>query len=589
MSVVSRRSSSKFTAADWLSEEILALAQRLCVAREERLVLGKIVRDLAETTTENRATHLKIESSDEVVFLKKAVSEPPLNKIVGTTWGFSEGVVTPLIFDEENSALYFFRHYGQELRTAENFVARARVNTSSPISPSAERIIESALPFPLNTEQKRAVCSVISRPMTVISGGPGTGKTTLLLRALLCLFTENPEIKIILAAPTGKAAGRMKDAIRAQAEQIRRAADSASAFPPSALQRAESLEVATLHRVLKVGTSALTMPDVPVLNADCVITDESSMVDQFIMHRLLAALRPSTRLVLVGDKNQLDSVGAGRVFGAICASRELADSRVELKESRRFDAGGILGRLARGVVEGDAASVAAVLDNNFLSDVREREVYRFLPGEITSDVLNAAMMDVFPEKLRSVPVDADPEEMLSLLDSARVITPLRRGKFGSDTLNAHACRLFASSGAPSSPHFHGRPVIITHNAPQERLFNGDTGIVLRDSTGAFSAYFRGDDGKIRRIPATLLPEHETAYAMSIHKAQGSEFSRLCVIFPPEGAQPDFFSRQLLYTALTRFREDGKNSRFRLLFDRLSLLNAVVRDNPMRELLFARKF
>ena len=347
--------------------------------------------------------------------------------------------------------------------------------------------------------------------------------------------------------------------------------------------------MATLHRVLKVGASVLTMPDVPVLNADCVITDESSMVDQFIMHRLLSALRSGARLVLIGDKNQLDSVGAGRVFGAICAARGLSDSRVELTESRRFDVRGLLGRLARGVVDGDVSSVSSVLDNDFSSEERDHEIYRFMPGEIASDALNAAITEVFPEKLRRVPVDADPEEMLSLLDSARVITPLRRGKFGSDTLNAHACRLFALSGTLSSPHFHGRPVIITRNAPQERLFNGDTGIVLRDSTGTFSAYFRGDDGEIRRIPAALLPEHETAYAMSIHKAQGSEFSRLCVIFPPEGAQPDFFSRQLLYTALTRFREDGKNSRFRLLFDRMTLLNAVARDNPMRELLFARKF
>ena len=441
------------------------------------------------------------------------------------------------------------------------------------------------MPFPLNAEQKAAVRSVVSRPMTIISGGPGTGKTTLLLRALICLFTENPEARVVLAAPTGKAAARMKESVQAQVREICSSEQALVAFPQDVLKKAESPEPATLHRVLGIGASPLASPGVSAIAADYVIADESSMIDQALMFRLLSSLRAGTRLVLLGDKNQLDSVGAGRVFGAICSEEKLACARVDLTESRRFDAAGVLGRMARAVVRGDVDGVASALDEP-LSSERERAVFRFDSGEISPEKLDETLSEIFPEKLQNVPADAKPEEMLALLDSARVLTPLRRGKFGAEALNARARKLFAPTGSAVQEHFHGQPILVTRNAAQERLFNGDTGIILRDAAGTLIAHFRGDDGTIRRIPAALLPDHETAYAMSIHKAQGSEFARLGIVFPPEGSHTEFFSRQLLYTALTRFRESGENSLLRLLFDRDSLLGAVSRENPLRELLFA---
>ncbi|MBP3302918.1 MAG: exodeoxyribonuclease V subunit alpha [Opitutales bacterium] len=585
MSASPSRNFAKFTAADWLSGEVLALAQRLGTPVPESHKLAEIVASLAEITTENRGTHLKIEEAETLEFLKKTAASSPTDSITGTPQTFLSGKITPLVLDAENAALYFFRHYKQEVRTAQILIERACADKVVPVSEISEKIIASELPFPLNAEQKAAVRSVVSRPMTIISGGPGTGKTTLLLRALICLFTENPEARVVLAAPTGKAAARMKESVQAQVREICSSEQALVAFPQDVLKKAESPEPATLHRVLGIGASPLASPGVSAIAADYVIADESSMIDQALMFRLLSSLRAGTRLVLLGDKNQLDSVGAGRVFGAICSEEKLACARVDLTESRRFDAAGVLGRMARAVVRGDVDGVASALDEP-LSSERERAVFRFDSGEISPEKLDETLSEIFPEKLQNVPADAKPEEMLALLDSARVLTPLRRGKFGAEALNARARKLFAPTGSAVQEHFHGQPILVTRNAAQERLFNGDTGIILRDAAGTLIAHFRGDDGTIRRIPAALLPDHETAYAMSIHKAQGSEFARLGIVFPPEGSHTEFFSRQLLYTALTRFRESGENSLLRLLFDRDSLLGAVSRENPLRELLFA---
>ena len=578
-------------AAEWLSAEIFAFARELGCSGEACARFCEIARRLAETASSNGETHLRVRSEADAEFLRRCLASTPENFVVGEASDFFAGKKTPLIFDRENSALYFFRHFRREVRTAKEIFRIARAERRGNVSPVAEKIIASALPFPLNAGQKSAVRAIVESSFVVVSGGPGTGKTTLLLRALLCIFTEKPDAEVLLVAPTGKAAGRMKESVRQQAEEIEKLvrAGAVPAFPPEALSRILALETSTLHRALHTGADALTAPRVPALDADWVVADEASMIDEALMARLLSALPPRARIVLLGDENQLDSVGPGHVFGALCGAPALSGARIVLTESRRFDPRGTLGRFAHAIVSGDTAAADSILRGNEEGAAGDGKFF-CSAKKITPSALDALLTDIFPEKLRCVPEDADPAEMLALVDSVRVLSPLRNAPlFGSEALNARARALFSPRGnAFRGEHYHGRPIVITKNSSRERLYNGDVGIVLRErGSDALYAYFRDEAGALSRIPAAALPEHETAYAMSVNKAQGSEFSRLAVVFPPAGTREDFFSRQLLYTAVTRFLENAPDSKFFLLYDRDALLGAVARKDSSRSLLFSR--
>lgn len=578
-------------AAEWLSAEIFAFARELGCSGETCARFREIARRLADAASSNGETHLRVRSDADAGFLRRCVASAPENFVVGDARDYFAGKKTPLIFDRENSALYFFRHFRREVRTAKEIFRIAHAEKRGNVSSVAKKIIASALPFPLNAGQKSAVRAIVESSFVIVSGGPGTGKTTLLLRALLCIFTEKPDAEVLLVAPTGKAAGRMKESVRQQAEEIEKLVrnGAAPAFPPEALRRILALETSTLHRALRTGADALTAPRVPALDADWVVADEASMIDEALMARLLSALPPRARIVLLGDENQLDSVGPGHVFGALCGAPALSGARIELTESRRFNPRGMLGRFAQAIVSGDTAAADSILRGNEAGAASDGKFF-CSSKKITPSALDALLTDIFPEKLRCVPEDADPAEMLALVDSARVLSPLRNAPlFGSEALNARARALFAPRGnAFRGEHYHGRPIVIAKNSSRERLYNGDVGIVLRErGSDAFYAYFRDETGALSRIPAAALPEHETAYAMSVNKAQGSEFSRLAVVFPPAGTREDFFSRQLLYTAVTRFLENAPESKFFLLYDRDALLGAVARKDSSHSLLFSR--
>lgn len=567
---------------DWLAAEIFSLSKKTGADTESCLLLEKFARALAETVFSDGELYLTITPDGAKILEEISAENSPLAAVVGTEKTFDAGKITPLVFDESANALYFFRHYAQERRTAKT-LAELAAAPAREISERTKKIIDAALPFPLNDGQKNAVRAIVSRRLTLVSGGPGTGKTTLLLRALLCIFSENVSAKIILAAPTGKAAARMKESISRQAETLAAQADADKFFPKEIFEKIDALEPATLHRILRAGTAAKIVRLAPEISADFVIVDEASMIDQPLADRLCCALREGTRLVLVGDGNQLDAVGPGHVFGALCNADGLRAARVELTESRRFREDGVLGKLARAIVSGDAESALSLVEKN-----PHAEIFNFSKEKFSSREIDAELLRLFPEKLREVPADADPAEMLALVESVKLLSPLRNGEFGTDALNARAEKLFARGKNAGSPHFHGRPIIISRNAAREDLFNGDLGIVLREGN-AFFAYFRKTGGsEPRRVPVAFLPEHETAYALSIHKSQGSEFSRLCVLFPPATeTRLEFFTRQLLYTAITRFNENGNAPYFHLIYDAETLANAVRRKNPQHSLLPTR--
>ncbi len=423
----------------------------------------------------------------------------------------------------------------------------------------------------LDREQRIAVLLALHSRFLLISGGPGTGKTTTVLRLLAltveqALANRQPPPRIALAAPTGKAAARLGEILRALPEQI--SAAVRAALPPAA---------STVHRLigLSPGRNQPRYHREQPLPFDLVVVDEASMLDLALAARLCEALTPETRLILLGDRDQLASVEAGSVFGALCAAAgesnryslattkmlknsldgeitstgthmPLTDALVELQHSHRFDAAGAIGRFARALRTGQAGAAQRVLDEAApelaLRAIAERE----LAGTLEQEVL---------PKFIALTQATSPLDALDQLDRYRVLCALRAGPYGAETLNARIEQALrrCSTRADASGWFAGRLVMIASNDNRQGLFNGDIGIALATGTqGALEVWFRSADGGTRTLPPALLPAHRGAFALTVHKAQGSEFDEVLVVLPARDAR--VLTRELLYTAVTRARK-----------------------------------
>lgn len=566
--------------AVWLGTEIRKLAEDAGFAPENTTQLHKIGQQLAEEVFAKNEIAL-IVPAEELAFLRDiSRAENPI-----LSGDFSAR--TPLVFDERTvpakPALYFRKQFSEE-----TFIARAILQATKTedrgIAPELEKIItagaDDGFGFSLSDEQQLAVRTILKRRFTIISGGPGTGKTTLLLRALICLLTQNGEQKIEIAAPTGKAAARIRESVTAQISKLGNATKS-PAIRQSVFERISQITPKTLHRLL--GISAAN-PRPKNIFADIVIIDEASMISQTLMATTLRALPPTAKLVLLGDKNQLDSVEPGHIFGDFYAAEALACSRVSLERSHRFDNRRFIGKLAASVLRGDGKNVLAMLAGTAPAN------YELGPcsPENRRNQASAVLEKMLPPELKNPPPNADPKTLLNALEHTRILTPMTEGPFGRNELNNLARAQFAPDAV--GEHFHGRPILITQNSPAQSLSNGDTGIILRSrendaSTSRFVAWFLDECGNARKIPVSSLPPHETAYAMTIHKSQGSEFSRLALFFP-KTPHREFYSRQLLYTAITRFKETDE-SRFAFIFDADAVSDAIRSGQTPTSLLAAR--
>lgn len=566
--------------AVWLGAEIRKFAEDTGFAPENTTRLQKIGIRLAEEVFAKNEICLAV-SFDDIAFLRDiSRSENPI---------LSEDFTakTPLVFDEHTvpakPALYFRKQFVEETFIAQTIRDAAKTEDRI-LSPELEKIIkagtENGFGFSLSDEQQNAVRTILKRRFTIISGGPGTGKTTLLLRALICLLMQNGKQRIEIAAPTGKAATRIRESVSSQIVQLDSLAKSSSIFQ-SVFETISQITPKTLHRLL--GISATNTRPRNIF-ADIVIIDEASMISQTLMATLLRALPTSSRLVLLGDKNQLDSVEPGHIFGDFYSAEVLERSRVSLEQSHRFDNRRFIGKLAASVLRGDSESVLAMLTEP------NPENCELIPCSVENrcSQTKAILEKMLPIELKNPPHDADPKILLNALGRTRILTPMTEGPFGKNELNTLAQALFAPNAV--GEHFHGRPILITQNAPEQSLSNGDTGIILRSresetSNFRFVAWFLDECGNVRKIPASSLPPHETAYAMTIHKSQGSEFSRLALFFP-KTTHREFYSRQLLYTAITRFKETDE-SRFALIFDKNAVSDAVRSGQISDSLLAAR--
>jgi exodeoxyribonuclease V alpha subunit len=399
--------------------------------------------------------------------------------------------------------------------------------------------------------QRAAARTAASRRLCVISGGPGTGKTSTVVK-ILALLAEprvrvaGPPLRALLLAPTGKAAMRLTEAIR-------RAKD---AIPCSdAVRAAIPEEASTIHRALGSidGSSTRFRHDrAHPLRADVVLVDEASMVDLALMARLVEAVPDDARLVLLGDKDQLASVEAGAVLGELCDAAQhracdpgLAASTVALTTSYRYGAKSGIEALAQAINRGDAARALAILDDPDLPDVA-----RVAPGEVAlSALLRAAAVAGFRHYLD----ERDPAARLRALERFRILCAHRHGPYGVVNANAELEAALIDEGwlrRDVALAYLGRPVIVTRNDYQLQLFNGDVGTIV-EQDGKRLAFFVAPDGTPRLLSPARLPPHETVFAMTVHKSQGSEFDDVAVLL---GDRPSpLLSRELLYTAVTRAR------------------------------------
>jgi exodeoxyribonuclease V alpha subunit len=459
-------------------------------------------------------------------------------KVVG-----APGEWQPLILDAADR-LYLQRYWAYERRLAESIAKRLQAAPPEVDEAFLESELGRVLPGEKSGDQRTAAGLAVRSRFAIITGGPGTGKTRTvgvilsLLRELAARAGQTAP-RIALAAPTGKAAMRLQDSIR----QI-------------AAENGESpeLEAVTIHRLLGLfGDSPKPRFDAarPLL-ADVVIVDEASMIDLAMMSKLAAAVPEDARLILLGDREQLPPVETGRVFGDLCAARALAKAVATLSRNFRFGEESGLKRLSDAVQRSDCAAVLDALQEGRFDDLRGAETP-------VPDALRASLQAVVRERTASLlAARHDPEAALAALGTFRILGAMREGPYGVENLNAQVENLLAEAGEVvlGSRHYAGRPVMILRNDYQLRLFNGDVGVLLHDpeAGGDLRAFFRSEDGTVRRLSPARLPEHETAWAMTVHKSQGSEFERILLVLPDRPSP--VVTRELIYTAITRARSEA---------------------------------
>jgi exodeoxyribonuclease V alpha subunit len=390
-----------------------------------------------------------------------------------------------------------------------------------------------------NQHQREAAEYALQHTMCIISGGPGTGKTTTVavILALLIEFSEKENLHIALAAPTGKAAARLQESIISQKQRLPIPADVKLKIPEDA---------GTMHRLLrsKRGTPYFRHDNAHPLAADVVVLDECSMIDAALMAKFMDAVGPQTRLILLGDKDQLSSVEAGAVFSDLCGAA--LPCVKQLTYSHRFgDASGI-GALSRSINEGDADAAIGKFTEGF-TDIG---LSSFATVSEYETALAARIIGGYREYFQATTI----AEAFARLSKFRILCAVREGEYGANGINRFAEEVLKREGMidrKGDIWYKGCAVMITENDYGLSLFNGDTGIVWPDDeeNGALAVCFDGGETGLRKFNPSSLPAHDVVYAMTVHKSQGSQFGRVLTVLPQTESQ--VVTRELLYTAVTR--------------------------------------
>lgn len=477
----------------------------------------------------------------------------------------------------QNNRLYLERYYYYEtvilnaIKSFTNTVHSTAINvdqikdTFGYLRP----MLSNSSPGEINWQTVGVIQAVVNN-FTIITGGPGTGKTTTVAKILSALFRQNKNLKVALAAPTGKAATRM-------AESLKNSLENADELK----NQFGSLEPATIHRLLGYKRDSIHFrhnSENP-LDFDVIIIDEASMIDVALFAKLLDAIEPNKKLILLGDKDQLASVEAGSLFGDLCLAqkqlnylpatlkdlyKELLNAEefnlllpyfsetskhslfghvIELRKSYRFSDDEGIGKLSKAIIRNDVSTIKSVFENKDDKVI----IDPFYSNEIFTK---------FVSKFHSYIHEKDIKLALKKLNDARILCALREGDSGVKETNKRVEKYLKEKGwlRVNSEFYENRPVIITKNDYELQLFNGDIGIVRKDeSDDKLKLWFEDNEGGLKKVYPGSVNYAETVFAMTVHKSQGSEFKEVLIILPQAEEIP-ILTRELLYTAITRAKE-----------------------------------
>ena len=404
---------------------------------------------------------------------------------------------------------------------------------------------------------------------TVITGGPGTGKTTTVAKILALLYLENTELKVALTAPTGKAGIRMLESLKEN--------DKVAGY--GIKKEVEKLESSTIHRLLgyRRNSPYFRHDEENYLPHDVVIVDEASMIDVSLFAKLLNAIDPNSRVILLGDKDQLASVEAGSMLGDLSCSQFplnflsknlihdvnkfiidaegqipntfidnkrtglLKDHIVELKKSHRFAKDSGIGKLSDAIILSDANGIKSFFDTG--------DPAIELDEEYSTKQFNSFVAGY------SAYIGADIEVALESINNLKVLCAVRKGPQGKYVVNERIEQVLVRAGLlkVDDEFYENRPIIVTKNFKDLELYNGDIGIIRTDVDGVKKVHFLDSQNNVRKVLPGYIPACETVFAMTIHKSQGSEYKNVMVILPKKGSG-SLLTKELLYTAVTRAKE-----------------------------------
>jgi exodeoxyribonuclease V alpha subunit len=489
--------------------------------------------------------------------------------------------VQPFVVDQDRFYLQRYFYYETALlKRINNFIKEEKVEYKVRAAALLEQkdfiqVLFNSKEKTTNWQLVAALTSILYN-FSIITGGPGTGKTTTVAKLLAILYQLQPDLKVTLCAPTGKAAARMNESLQKSKENLEGLSDGIK-------EKYDTISAGTIHRLLGYikDSPYFKHNEKNQLQFDVIIIDESSMVDVTLMSKLLDAIPSTSRVIFLGDKEQLASVEAGSIFGDLCLSEKestnhfsqqsinllnelipsnnfidpsklldvpsnsiLKEHIIELQHSYRFKGTEGIGKFSKQIISGK------VDDLDTLKNVDQTGECVIVHTEYKGEILNKEI-DLFSRYLK----EKDIRIALDKLNEVRILCGVKQGQYGVNEYNSYSETYLKKKGliSPKQGFYHNQPIMVTKNNNALKLYNGDIGIIREDEFGKLQAYFEDIELGVRSVLPGYITNYTTVFAMTIHKSQGSEFNHVVVVLPDD-PELTILTRELLYTAVTRAKK-----------------------------------